>query len=364
MYRTALHELNPNPPPLDRGERRDRIDRITMEALFKDLWEKSQGSFFCQDEQFKGRHILSTAPFRRAELERILEQAEIYRDCLDRGERLRVMDGKILATMFYEPSTRTRLSFESAMHRLGGNVISTADGNLSSSAVKGETITDSVRVLAGYADVIVQRHPAIGSAQEAAQAAAPYCIPVINAGDGAGEHPSQAILDLYTMQRERQRQNLDGLRVVLSGDLKHGRTVHSLLKALSKWNNVHVALVAPDSLQMPAEIVAEIRNRVKVVQTDSLDAASRGADVLYMTRVQKERFADPAEYARHKGHFVVDAAFMERHPDLTIMHPLPRVDEITPEVDQHPNAAYFRQTQNGLYVRMALLSLVAGRGLN
>jgi aspartate carbamoyltransferase catalytic subunit len=361
MYRTAPRELITNPPPLDRGERRDRFDRATMEALFKDLLEQSERSFFCEDDQFKSRHVLSTSPFSRAELERILQLADDYRSALDRGERLRVMDGKILATMFYEPSTRTRLSFEAAMHRLGGSVISTADGNQSSSAVKGETITDSVRVLAGYADVIVQRHPAIGSAQEAADAASPYNIPVINAGDGAGEHPSQAMLDLFTMQDERGR--LDGLHVVLSGDLKHGRTVHSLLKALCKWDDVRVTLVAPDALHMPADIVDALRNCARITQTDDLDAACRDADVLYMTRIQKERFADPADYARHKGRFVVDAAFMRRHPNLTIMHPLPRVDEIAPEVDAHPNAAYFRQTQNGLFVRMALLSLVAGRTL-
>lgn len=347
-------------PPLDRFDRRDRLDRSTIQHLL-DLWEQSQRSFFCPDPTLHGRNILSTADFTRAELEHVLHQADLYRQRLLSGERLHVMDGKILATMFYEPSTRTRLSFESAMQRLGGTVISTADGGQSSSAVKGETITDSVRVLAGYADVIVQRHPAQGSAQEAARAARPYHVPVINAGDGAGEHPTQAMLDLYTIQRERGV--LDGLRIVLAGDLKHGRTVHSLIRALAKWDGVQVALVAPDALRLPACLWADLGSAVEVVQFDDLDAACDDADVLYMTRIQKERFADFGEYEALKGRFVVDNGLMARHPGLTVMHPLPRVDEIAPEVDDHPNAAYFRQAQNGLYVRMALLALVSGRGI-
>jgi aspartate carbamoyltransferase len=340
-------------------ERVAHTDPLIFDRVVKDLWEISQRSFFCPETALEGRHVLSMSDFSREELELILAQAENYRKRLANGERLRVMDGKVLATMFYEPSTRTRLSFESAMHRLGGDVISTADGRSSSSAVKGETVTDSVRVLAGYADLIVQRHPAIGSAQEAVHAATPYGIAVINAGDGAGEHPSQAMLDLYTMQHERG--HLNGLQVVLAGDLKHGRTVHSLLKALSKWQDIRVTLVSPDSLRMPAELVESLASQMSITETDDLYAATRYADVLYMTRIQKERFTDESDYQAVQGRFVVDQAFMEARPTLTLMHPLPRVDEIDAAVDHHPNAAYFRQAQNGLYVRMALLALVAGR---
>src|SRR5258708_25063753 len=199
-----------------------------------------------------GRSIISVQDLDRAEIELVLQEAQRYQQCLQTGHRFRTLGGYVLATLFFEPSTRTRLSFESAMHRLGGSVISTPDGRHTSSAVKGETIADTIRTVTGYADVIVQRHPAIGSAREAARAALGSGIPVINAGDGAGEHPTQALLDLYTMQKERG--GLDGLKVALVGDLKHGRTVHSLLKALCLWD-LQVTLVSPDSLRMPAEIV-------------------------------------------------------------------------------------------------------------
>jgi aspartate carbamoyltransferase len=244
------------------------------------------------------------------------------------------------------------------MHRLGGAVISTPDGGQASSAVKGESISDTIKTLVSYADVIVQRHPAIGSAQTAAYAAANSSVPVINAGDGAGEHPTQALLDLYTIQRERGR--LNGLNVTLVGDLKHGRTVHSLLKALCLWD-IRVTLVAPDGLEMPAALVAELTAQgAQIDQTNDLQASTRPADVVYMTRIQKERFVCPADYEALKGSFIIDGAFMRRHRELTLMHPLPRVDEIAAEVDDFPNAAYFRQAQNGLYVRMALLALLLG----
>jgi len=301
-----------------------------------------------------GRDILSITDLSKEEIEQVLDQAARFAQALAQGQRLDLLAGRILATLFYEPSTRTRLSFESAMHRLGGAVISVAQGRLSSSAAKGETIADAARVIAGYADVIVQRHPAIGSAQEAADAAD---VPVINAGDGAGEHPTQALLDLYTIRREKGR--LDGLHVGLVGDLKYGRTVHSLARALAHWS-VTMTFVAPPSLAMPAEITAALREQgCTVHETTDLQAAAQDCDVLYVTRIQKERFADPDEYQALRGSYVVDRALVEAaKPGITIMHPLPRVDEIARDVDPLPNAAYFRQAHNGVPVRMALLALV------
>ena len=374
LIRTRTKDLTrrrvPDTPRRDRFDRRDPVleslseSFLTATTALTDLWEHAQRSFFCPfttDPTLQDRHITAAADLSRAEIEHILRHAEQYRAQLDTGEPLHVMDGQVLATLFFEPSTRTRLSFESAMHRLGGQVISTADGRGSSSAVKGESIADTIRTVCSYADVIVQRHPALGSAAEAARAAdrVGKPVPVINAGDGAGEHPTQALLDLYTMQRERGV--LDGLRIVLAGDLKHGRTVHSLLKTLAHWS-VHVTLAAPDALAMPRAVLDGLPD-LNIVETDDLFAATESADVLYMTRVQKERFSDPADYERLSGDFIVDGAFMAARPNLTVMHPLPRVDEIAPEVDDLPNAAYFRQAQNGLYVRMALLALVKGRAL-
>jgi aspartate carbamoyltransferase catalytic subunit len=305
-----------------------------------------------------GRDFLSISDLSKQEIELILDQAaQLKEQCRERP-KLDLLNGRILATMFYEPSTRTRLSFESAMLRLGGGVISVAEGMKSSSASKGETLYDAAQMVSGYADVIVQRHPAIGSAQEAADGAD---VPVINAGDGIGEHPTQALLDLYTIQRELGR--IDGLRVGLAGDLKNGRTVHSLARALAHWD-ISFVLAAPPALAMQPEIVAELRQKGLVVQeSDSLEAALAGCDVLYVTRIQKERFADPAEYERLKGSYVLDRALLERtNPAVTVMHPLPRVDEIATDVDALPNAAYFRQARNGVWVRMALMALILDAG--
>jgi aspartate carbamoyltransferase len=375
----------PDSPTALRGARDHfRLDR-RMKALFndfgivKDLWNSNQRSFFClepaaaiadvtplpapdlrTDHGFAGQSVTSARQFSRAAIESVVQLADEYRARIESGERLRVLDGKIMATLFYEPSTRTRLSFEAAMHRLGGAVISIADGGTSSSAVKGESIADSIHTVAGYADIIVQRHPAYGSADEAACAARSHGVPVINAGDGAGEHPTQALLDIYTMLRERHLETLNGLRIVLAGDLKHGRTVHSLFQVLGRWSGVQIVLAAPTGLELPCALRDAPGTGCIVTATTDLAAAVEGADILYMTRVQKERFVDQAAYEALKGAFRVDADFMHAHPWLTLMHPLPRVDEIAPNVDSHPNAAYFRQTQNGLYVRMALLALVAG----
>jgi len=306
-----------------------------------------------------GRDIVAINDLSQAEIRLILTHAARFEHWCQEEPKLDLLRDYILATLFYEPSTRTRLSFETAMHRLGGDVISVADARLTSSAVKGESIADTARTIATYADVIVQRHPQPGSARQAADA---IDIPVINAGDGAGEHPTQALLDLYTVQRERGQ--LDGLRIGLAGDLKHGRTVHSLARALAHWD-VALTLISPPALAMPAEITGELRQRGLAPQeTADLEAAMPACDVLYVTRIQRERFADPAEYERLRGSYVVNRALIERtNPDITVMHPLPRVDEIATDVDALPGAAYFRQAANGVWVRMALLTLVMDKQL-
>jgi aspartate carbamoyltransferase catalytic subunit len=265
------------------------------------------------------------------------------------------MRGRILSTLFFEPSTRTRLSFEAAMRRLGGGVISVAEAK-STSTAKGESLHDTIKTVEGYADVIVIRHPQIGSAEEAARATE---RPVINAGDGAGQHPTQSLLDLYTILEEQGR--VDGLSIALVGDLKHGRTVHSLADLLANYD-VSFQFVAPEALRMPPEIVDRLRAKgLRVTETTDLAAALPTADIVYMTRIQKERFGDPSEYDRLKDAFVLSAASLApAKRTVTIMHPLPRVNEIATDVDPLPCAAYFRQAANGVPVRMALLDLLAG----
>ena len=302
-----------------------------------------------------GKDILRTDTLSDEELDLILSTASRLESVLKAGGRLTNMEGQVLATLFFEPSTRTRLSFEAAMLRLGGQVITVADPE-TSSAAKGESLADSMRTVEGYADVIVIRHPQKGSALEAADAAA---VPVINAGDGAGQHPTQALLDVYTIQKEKG--SLEGLTVALAGDLKHGRTVHSLVYLLARFG-VQLLFVSPSVLTMPAEITADLKKMGADVSASSdLAAAMRQSDVVYMTRIQRERFEDPAEYERLRGSYVVDMAMIRQaKPGITIMHPLPRVDEIASEVDAYEGAAYFRQAANGVPIRMALLALVTG----
>jgi len=295
-----------------------------------------------------GKDILRADQFTLDEIELIMDTAARFETVVRAGGRLLNMAGKVLATLFYEPSTRTRLSFETAMLQLGGQVISVAEAKTSSSAAKGETLFDTGKMIEGYAHVAVIRHPVVGSAAELAAGAS---IPVINGGDGAGQHPTQALLDLYTIRKEKGR--VAGLTVALAGDLKNGRTVHSL-SALLATQGVRFYFVAPQALAMPAEITAGLRGRgIEIVETADLAEAAAHCDVLYMTRIQKERFADPAEYERLKGSYVVDMALIERaKPGITVMHPLPRVDEIATEVDAYAGAAYFRQAANGVPVRM------------
>ncbi len=306
--------------------------------------------------EFLGMDILHGGQFSRDQLEHIMDVAEDFRRRLETHKSLDLLRGYVLAALFFEPSTRTRLSFETAMYRLGGNVIGFSSAE-STSVAKGETLADTIRTVDQYADVIAMRHPAVGSAAEAAAIAE---APVLNGGDGAGQHPTQALLDLYTIRRELGR--VDGITLVLCGDLKFGRTVHSGVE-IYKHYNVRLIFVAPDALKMPAEVTERLRAAgVHFEETTDLPAALKQADALYMTRIQKERFADPAEYEKLKGSYILTREMIERiNPRLVTLHPLPRVNEIAADVDSHPGAAYFRQAKNGVYTRMALLALVTGR---
>lgn len=303
-----------------------------------------------------GKDILNGEQFTREEIDLIFSVADDFRNQLRDKPALNLMNGYVLAALFFEPSTRTRLSFETAMHRLSGNVIGFSSAE-SSSTAKGETLIDTIRTVDQYADIIAMRHPQIGSANEAASVAN---APVLNGGDGAGQHPTQALLDLYTIRRERGDAN--GTTIVLCGDLKNGRTVHAGVEVYKHFQ-YNLIMVSPEQLKMPADITSRLRGYgVHIRETTSLEDALAEGDVLYMTRIQKERFADPDEYERLKGSYILTREMVERiRPDLTILHPLPRVNEITPDVDSLSTAAYFRQVQNGVFIRMALIALIMGK---
>ena len=305
-------------------------------------------------KKLSSKDVLRADQFTKEEVKLIMQTAEAFEQDLKEGKELTILRGKILATLFFEPSTRTRLSFEAAMLRLGGKVITVAEPK-SSSAAKGESLHDTIKTVEGYADVIVLRHPQIGAAEEAAKATVK---PVLNAGDGAGQHPTQSLLDLYTIEKEKG--SAESLTVALAGDLKNGRTVHSLVDLLALYN-VKLYFVAPEALQMPREIVSKMREKgITVTETESLEEALAVSDVLYMTRIQRERFENPQEYERLKGAYVLTRKLLEKAKEgITIMHPLPRVNEITTDVDDYEGAAYFRQAANGVPVRMALLALVS-----
>jgi aspartate carbamoyltransferase catalytic subunit len=265
-----------------------------------------------------------------------------------------MLRGRILATLFYEASTRTRLSFESAMQKLGGSTIGFAEAEIAS-VKKGENLADTVRTVENYADVIALRHPLEGAARLAAEFAE---TPIINAGSGAEEHPTQALLDLYTMKKEKGK--IDGLKIAFVGDLRYGRTVHSLAYALSLYK-IELCLISPETLKMRREVLQTIKERIPVAERTNLEKIIPLIDVLYVTRIQKERFPDAAEYAKVKGSYRIDLATLsEAKKDLIILHPLPRVDEIAAEVDSTPYARYFQQVWNGVVVRMALLALILG----
>ncbi|MSR87455.1 aspartate carbamoyltransferase [Candidatus Peribacteria bacterium] len=297
-------------------------------------------------------HLTSTKQLTRSSADAILKKAAEMEKVLAKGGDDR-LHGKVLAALFYEPSTRTRLSFESAMSRLGGAVIS-AEGIQFSSLYKGETIEDTIMMVSGYADIIAMRHPEQGSADRAA-AVSP--VPFINAGDGPGQHPTQALLDLYTIKKECGK--LDDIRIAMVGDLRFGRTVHSLSFLLGLYKNVHFTLVSPKELTMPPKVTDFYKDH-KITFTETTDiTAGLDCDVLYMTRVQQERFSDPAEYERLKLKYVLTADML-RGRKTVVMHPLPRVGEIATDVDALKNAAYFRQARNGVPVRMALLEMLLG----
>ena len=301
------------------------------------------------------RHLIGPHALDRALIEQLLERAAAFEEASDIEARL---PGQLLATVFYEPSTRTRFSFEAAMHRLGGQVLSAENATRASSAAKGESLEDAIRVISGYAQGIVLRHPEVGAADRAAQVAT---VPVINAGDGAGHHPTQALLDLYTMKKELGR--LDHLRVGLAGDLRNGRTVRSLALLLSRFPGNELVLISPPALRMGEDVVGLLQQAQRGVQeTEDLVGAIAGLDVLYQTRIQAERFESPEEYERHRGVYVVTLEVMRRLPEHAIlMHPLPRLEEIDPLVDADPRAAYFRQARNGLWARMAVLDWAMAR---
>jgi len=294
---------------------------------------------------WQGQDIISIRDFSREQIE----------DVLDHAQRIRpdpqLLVGKVMASLFFEPSTRTQLSFATAMQRLGGRVIGFS-GTEGTSVVKGESLQDTVRTIERYADVIVMRHPLEGSARLVADT---VTIPVINAGDGANQHPTQTLMDLFTIKKFQQR--LDDLKIGLVGDLKYGRTVHSLALALTRFRKIELRLISPPTLRMPPAILKELTGIVPYTETEDLDL--RDLDVVYVTRIQKERFPDIEEYEKVKGAYVITLKACERlKPNAILLHPLPRVDEIAPDVDALPQAKYFDQVQNGVPVRMALLKLV------
>jgi len=295
-------------------------------------------------------HVISSEQFDRSGLDDLIRRAT----ALD-GVRDQRLHGRIMASLFYEPSTRTRLSFESAMLRLGGSVLGTEAAHTFSSAIKGETLEDTIRMVSSYADVIVLRHDQLGAAQRAAAVAT---VPVINAGDGPGEHPTQALLDLYTIQYELG--HIEGVHVAFCGDLRFGRTARSLALLLARFPGVRCTFVAPEVVQVGADILAKLDALgVRYTLAETLTDVIAEVDVVYQTRVQKERFTDPAEFDEAQRAIRIDAAVMRMLPEHAIvMHPLPRVDEIAVEVDSDPRAAYFRQARNGVAMRMAILDLV------
>jgi len=301
---------------------------------------------------FKGRDIISIGDFSREEINYILKRSQAMEPLAANGSDM--LKGKILASLFFEPSTRTRLSFEAAMLKLGGSTIGFAEAEIAS-VRKGENLADTVRTVENYADIIVLRHPLEGAAKLAAEFSK---VPILNAGSGAEEHPTQALMDLYTVQKEKGK--IDGLKIALVGDLRYGRTVHSLAYALSLYN-IELHLISPESLRMRHEVIHAIKDKISITEDTNLEKIVPQIDVLYVTRIQKERFPDPAEYAKVKGAYRIDLnTLKDAKNDMIILHPLPRVDEIAAEVDSRPQARYFQQVWNGIVVRMALLALVLG----
>jgi aspartate carbamoyltransferase catalytic subunit len=299
-------------------------------------------------------NLISILDLEKKQIDEILDNASKMETVA--VKRSNDLESKIMATLFFEPSTRTRLSFESAMLRLGGSVLGFAEAGTSSAGGKGETLADTIRTVERYADVIVIRHPLDGSARVAAEFSS---IPVINAGSGSEEHPTQALLDLYSIKKLKGK--IDGMSISLCGDLKYGRTVHSLGMALTNYD-VNIKLAAPPTLRMKPAVIEQMRKAgVSVVEVDSIEEAVKDTDVVYMTRIQKERFPDPREYDKVSGKFSIAAADVKiMREDTIILHPLPRVDELSADVDSYPQAKYFDQVYNGVIVRMAILKMILG----
>jgi aspartate carbamoyltransferase catalytic subunit len=314
--------------------------------------------------RFAGSHVLSITQFQRGDIETLFAVADRMLPYARRQRVTRVLSGAILGSMFFEPSTRTRLSFGCAFNLLGGEVRETV-GFEQSAIAKGESLYDTARVLSGYSDVIVMRHPVAGSVAEFAAASR---VPVLNGGDGANEHPSQALLDLYTIRAEMagHGRGVDGLRIAMIGDLKHGRTVHSLCHLLALFDRIRIVLVSPPELRMPDAIVAALRTAGHdVSESVELEPSINQVDIVYSTRLQEERFASPAEALLYRGRFRLNQAIYTRHcdPNTVIMHPLPRdsradANELDNDLNDNPRLAIFRQTDNGVVVRMALFALV------
>lgn len=312
--------------------------------------------------EFAGSHILSVSQFERADVERLFQVADGMDVYARREKRNRALDGAILGNMFFEPSTRTRVSFGCAFNLLGGSVRETT-GFEHSAMAKGESLYDMARVMSGYIDVVVLRHPEAGSAESFAAASR---APVINGGDGSNEHPTQALLDLYTIARELRgrRQDIDGLRIALVGDLKYGRTVHSLCRLLCLYRNVTLKLIAPDALRLPEQEFEHLRAAGhRVVHSESMEEHIADVDIIYATRIQEERFAHPEEAEQYRRLYHLDERVYTRHcrPNTVIMHPLPRDSrgaELDPDLNEHTSLAIFRQTDNGVLIRMALFALL------
>ncbi len=310
--------------------------------------------------QFNLQHVVESQQFDRNLLELVFKTADMMKADLQGGRKLaKFLDGKVMASLFYEPSTRTRFSFESAMRRLGGAVITTENAREFSSASKGESLADSTRIMNGYADVIVMRHNEAGSAARAAEISR---IPIINAGDGAGQHPTQALLDVYTIADSFPEMN--GLKIALVGDLRYGRTARSLSYLLTKYDDMELIFVAPPVCKMEQDIKKYLdKYQVPWREEEDLAAVVREVDCIYMTRVQKERFHSAEDYQSAVSKYILSKELVEQmKPKSIVMHPLPRVDEIPAEVDSTPQARYFEQAQNGLYIRMALLYLLLQDG--
>lgn len=330
------------------------MNQIELPKLF-DLGEKRREAKFINS--FYGKDILSVDQFDRESLSYIFTRTEEMALMAEQVGACDLLAGYTLACVFYEPSTRTSASFIAAMERLGGRTIPITQGIQYSSVSKGESLVDTMLTLEKYSDVIVLRHPEIGSVAQAAKYAS---VPIINAGDGAGEHPTQALLDLYTIRKELGR--IDGLRVAMVGDLRYGRTVHSLTKLLMSYD-VSLRFVSPDTLRLPLNLMNDLINQGKDVrEMDKVENIIGDVDVLYVTRIQKERFTDMVQYEELKNSFEITTDLMEQaRKEMIVMHPLPRVGEIHYNVDKDPRAAYFRQVHNGMLVRMALLAAVLGQ---